>query len=91
MEGKFCDLDKDELISVHAKGRDRAWINKSIDQRELIGEIAPGFNEGISDSHIEFADVNVDNRADYLIIYGGGAIKAYLNNGNLPNPGDQRI
>ncbi|EYB21918.1 hypothetical protein FG05_11578 [Fusarium graminearum] len=82
---------RDDLISIDAKGRARAWLNKGLDQWESIGEIAPGLDEDLSDSRIEFADVNGDKRADYLIIYGGGAVKAYVNNGNLPNPGDRRI
>lgn len=91
---RFADLTgngRDDLISVDAKGRARAWINNGVGEWESIGEIAPGLDEDLSDSRIEFADVNGDKRDDYLIIYGGGAVKAYLNNGNLPNPGDRRI
>ncbi len=91
---RFADLTgegRDDLISVDSRGRARAWINKGDNKWEAIGEIAPGFDEDLSDSRIEFIDVNGDKRADYLIIYGGGAVKAYLNNGNLPDPGDRRI
>ncbi|CAG1976172.1 unnamed protein product [Fusarium graminearum] len=91
---RFADLTgegRDDLISVDAKGRARAWINKGDGQWEAIGEIAPGLDEDLSDARIEFVDVNADKRADYLIIYSGGAVKAYLNNGNLPDPGDRRI
>ncbi|KAI8409226.1 hypothetical protein FOFC_09061, partial [Fusarium oxysporum] len=91
---RFADLTgdgKDDIISVDAKGRARAWINKGVDKWEAIGEIAPGFDEDLSSARIEFADVNGDKKADYLIIYGGGSVKAYLNNGNLPNPDGKRI
>ncbi|KAG4252922.1 chitinase [Fusarium proliferatum] len=91
---RFADLTgegRDDLISVDSRGRARAWINKGDNKWEAIGEIAPGFDEDLSDSRIEFIDVNGDKRADYLIIYGGGAVKAYLNNGNLPDPGNRRI
>ncbi|KAG8666653.1 hypothetical protein FPOAC2_11769 [Fusarium poae] len=91
---RFADLTGngfDDLISVDAKGRARAWLNKGSDKWESIGEIAPGLDEDLSDSRIEFVDVNGDKRADYLVIYGGGSVKAYLNQGNLPNPGDRRI
>ncbi|KAM5388054.1 hypothetical protein ACJA88_001314 [Fusarium oxysporum] len=91
---RFADLTgegRDDLISVDFRGRARAWINKGDNKWEAIGEIAPGFDEDLSDSRVEFIDVNGDKRADYLIIYGGGAVKAYLNNGNLPDPGDRRI
>ncbi|RGP81306.1 chitinase [Fusarium longipes] len=91
---RFADLTGngfDDLISVDAKGRARAWLNKGNDKWESIGEIAPGLDEDLSDSRIEFVDVNGDKRADYLVIYGGGSVKAYLNLGNLPTPGDRRI
>ncbi|KAM0267389.1 hypothetical protein ACHAPA_005931 [Fusarium lateritium] len=90
----FADLNgdgKDDIISVDPRGRARAWLNKGVDTWESIGEISPGFDEDLSSARIEFADVNGDKKADYLIIYGGGSVKAYLNNGNLPNPGSDRI
>lgn len=50
-----------------------------------IGEIAAGFPDAdLSAARFEFADLNGDGSDDYLIIYGGGAVKAFLNNGNLP-------
>ena len=85
---RFADLTGDrkyDIISVDAKGRARAWQNKGLGEWEPLGEIAPGLDEDLSDSRIEFADVNGDKLADYLVIYGGGAVKAYLNNGNLPH------
>ncbi|KAM0399178.1 hypothetical protein ACHAPZ_007073 [Fusarium culmorum] len=91
---RFADLTgegRDNLISIDAKRRARAWINKGDSQWEAIGKIAPSLNEDLSDAHIEFVDINADKRADYLIIYGGRAVKAYLNNGNLLDPGDRYI
>ncbi|KAH7261771.1 hypothetical protein BKA59DRAFT_1822 [Fusarium tricinctum] len=91
---RFADLTgdgKDDIISVDSKGRARAWTNKGVDKWESMGEIAPGLDEDLSSARIEFADVNGDEKADYLVIYGEGAVKAYLNNGNLPNPGSNRI
>ncbi|KAI8711283.1 Chitinase [Fusarium sp. LHS14.1] len=91
---RFADLtgdSKDDIISVDAKGRARAWTNKGVDKWESMGEIAPGLDEDLSSARIEFADINGDKKADYLVIYGGGIVKAYLNNGNLPNPGNNRI
>ncbi|KAF5659012.1 chitinase [Fusarium heterosporum] len=90
----FADLTgdgKDDIISVDARGRARAWLNKGADTWQPMGEIAPGFDEDLSSARVEFADVNGDKKADYLIIYGGGSVKAFLNNGNLPEPGDKRI
>ncbi|KAH6949099.1 family 3 carbohydrate esterase, partial [Fusarium avenaceum] len=91
---RFADLTGngfDDLISIDTKGRARAWLNKGGDKWQSIGQIAPGLDEDLSDARIEFVDVNGDKRADYLVIYGGGSVKAYLNLGNLPNPGDRRI
>ncbi|KAH7303623.1 hypothetical protein B0I35DRAFT_342432, partial [Stachybotrys elegans] len=91
---RFADLTgngKADVIFVDGKGRALAWLNKGIADWESIGEIAPGLDEDLSSARIEFADVNGDKKADYLVIYGGGAVKAYLNNGNIPKTGDGRI
>lgn len=91
---KFADLDGDgkaDIISVDSKGRAQAWLNQGVDSWKSIGEIAPGLDEDLSSSRIEFIDVNGDKRADYLVIYGGGSVKAYLNNGNIPDAGKGRI
>lgn len=89
---RFADLTGDgkaDIISVDARGRARAWINEGGGKWNPVGEISAGWDEDLSSSRIEFADVNGDGRADYLIIYGGGAVKAYLNYGTLPNTGDR--
>ncbi|KAL4722684.1 hypothetical protein ACLX1H_010567 [Fusarium chlamydosporum] len=82
---RFADIDGDgraDIMSVDGRGRTRAWLNKK-GKFDDIGEISPGFNNDMSSARIEFADVDGDGLADYLIIYGGGAVKAYLNNGNI--------
>lgn len=81
---------KDDIIFVNAKGRAKAWVNNGDYTFTDMGEIAPGLDEDLSASKIEFHDVSGDGKADYLVIYGGGAVKAYLNNGNLPS-GNGRI
>ncbi|KAH7466503.1 hypothetical protein FOMA001_g15942 [Fusarium oxysporum f. sp. matthiolae] len=91
---RLADLDGDgkaDVVALGSKGRARAWLNKGVGNWEDIGEIAPGFKEDLSSARIEFADVNGDGRDDLLIIYGGGAVKAYLNNGNIPDVGKGRI
>ncbi|KAM0444978.1 hypothetical protein ACHAQK_002522 [Fusarium lateritium] len=91
---RLADLDGDgkaDVVALGSKGRARAWLNKGIGNWEDIGEIAPGFKEDLSSARIEFADVNGDGRDDLLIIYGGGAVKAHLNNGNIPDVGKGRI
>lgn len=91
---RLADLTGDgkaDIISVDAKGRAMAWLNKGLGSWDSIGEIAPGLDEDLSSASIEFADVNGDGKADYLVIYGGGAVKAFLNNGNIPDTGKDRI
>lgn len=78
-------------ISVDSKGRAQAWLNQGVDSWKIIGEIAPGLNEDLSSSRIEFIDINGDKRADYLVIYGGSSVKAYLNNGNIRDASKDRI
>ncbi|KAH6971314.1 hypothetical protein EDB80DRAFT_692629 [Ilyonectria destructans] len=91
---RLADLTGDgkaDIIAVDSKGRAQAWLNKGLGNAwESIGEIAPGLNEDLSSSRIEFVDVNGDGLADYLVIYGGGAVKAYLNNSNIPDAGKSR-
>ncbi|KAF4999623.1 hypothetical protein FGRMN_2371 [Fusarium graminum] len=88
---RFADLNgdgKDDIVSVDAKGRARAWINKG-SSFESIGEIAPGLDEDLSSARIEFADVNGDSYDDYIVIYGGGVVKAYLNTQNILTDGSR--
>ncbi|KAH6959267.1 hypothetical protein DER45DRAFT_594703 [Fusarium avenaceum] len=79
---------KDDIVSVDAKGRARAWINKG-SSFDPIGEIAPGLDEDLSSARIEFADINGDSYDDYIVIYGGGAVKAYLNTQNILTSGSR--
>lgn len=86
---RFADLNgdgKDDIVSVDAKGRSRGWVNKGL-SFEPIGEIALGLNEDLSSARIDFADVNGDGYDDYIVIYGGGAVKAYLNTKNILTDG----
>lgn len=87
---RFADLTgngRDDIISVSQHGRARAWLNQPDASWKSIGQIAPGPSEDLSGSRIVFADVNGDRLADYVVIYEGGAVKAYLNNGNIEGPG----
>ncbi|RYP53274.1 hypothetical protein DL768_001714 [Monosporascus sp. mg162] len=90
---RFADLDGDrraDIIFVDQVGAARAWLNQGDRMWNYAGEIAPGPSEDVSNSRIEFADVDGDGLADYLLIYGGGAVKAFLNNGNIPDRGRGR-
>jgi FG-GAP-like repeat len=84
---RFADLTGDgkaDMIYVDAVGRAFAWVNGGLGSWQNAGRIATiRADEDLSDSRILFADVNGDGRADYLIVYGNGAVKAWLNNGNV--------
>ncbi|KAE8363570.1 hypothetical protein BDV27DRAFT_158663 [Aspergillus caelatus] len=91
---RFADLDGDghaDIVSIDAQGRARGWLNKGGNKWDDLGEIAPGLDEDLSSSTIHFADVDGDKLDDFLVVYGGGAVKAYLNNGNIPDKGKDRI
>ncbi|RYP40437.1 hypothetical protein DL767_001673 [Monosporascus sp. MG133] len=84
---RFADLDGDrrvDSIFVDQVGAARAWLNQGDGMWNSAGEIAVGPSEDLSNSRIEFADVSRDGVADYLLIYGGGAVKAFRNSGNIP-------
>jgi hypothetical protein len=85
---RFADLDgdgRDDIVSVNIAGGARAWLNRGLGSWESVGEIAPGPNEDLSAARIEFVDLDGDGLADYVTIYGGGAVKAQLNLGNIPD------
>ncbi|KFX94360.1 hypothetical protein O988_06345 [Pseudogymnoascus sp. VKM F-3808] len=92
---RFADLTGDgraDLIYVDAVGRAFAWVNAGLGNWQKVGRIATiRDDEDLSDSRILFADVNGDGLADYLIVYGGGAVKAWLNNGNIGRQDGQRL
>lgn len=75
-----------DIVSIDARGRARAWRNMKNGKWEAIGEISPGLpDEDPSTSRFLFADLNGDGLDDYLIVDGRGAVKAFLNNGVLPD------
>ncbi|OBT67976.1 hypothetical protein VE03_01482 [Pseudogymnoascus sp. 23342-1-I1] len=93
--GVFIKISRDvraDLIYVDATGRAFAWINGGLGTWQKVGRIATiRADEDLSDSSILFADVNGDGLADYLVVYGGGAVKAWLNNGNIGRQDGQRL
>lgn len=84
---------KVSLADLNNKGRARAWFNDDGDGTGFreIGEIAPGPDEDLSASEVVFSDVNGDGYDDYLIIFHGGAVKVYLNTGNIDRDTDGRL
>ncbi|KAE8156106.1 hypothetical protein BDV40DRAFT_306398 [Aspergillus tamarii] len=90
----FADLDGDghaDMASIDAQGRARRWLNKGGNKRDDFGEIESGMAEGLSNSTIQFADVDSDKLDDFVVVCGGGAIKAYSNNGSTPDKGKDWI
>ncbi|RYP76005.1 hypothetical protein DL771_002077 [Monosporascus sp. 5C6A] len=47
--------------------------------------------KGVPGDKVHFADITGDGRADFLVIWDGGAVTAYLNNGNIPPKPGTRI
>jgi hypothetical protein len=80
-----------DIVVVDHNGRARAWVNRGQDSWDDVGEIAPGLDEDLTSSRIEFHDINGDGLDDYLVIYGGGAVKGYLNNGNIGKDNGKRL
>ena len=72
------------MIYVDPISRAYTQINNSPGTQENNGQIITiCANENLSNSRIELADMNRDSLADYLIIYRGCTVKAFLNNGAL--------
>ncbi|KAL4874211.1 hypothetical protein BJY04DRAFT_225286, partial [Aspergillus karnatakaensis] len=83
----FADIDgdgKDDYLVVDSDSSVRAWLNTGnipnagkgenwID----LGKIATGVEE--EGSKVQFADIDGDGLADYLVVYNTGAVKAWRN------------
>ncbi|WP_440070728.1 FG-GAP-like repeat-containing protein [Streptosporangium sp. OZ121] len=81
---RFADLNgdgRDDYLLVKDNGRVEAWLNVREADRvgwNFRGEVASG--SGPRD-HIRFADLNGDNRDDYLVVGDQGQVKAWFNSG----------
>jgi len=84
---RFADFDgdgRDDYLVVDPQhGAVHAWLNNGGDNGgggwRDIGQVAGG--TGAPLDQIQFADINGDGRADYLVVAGNGAIHAWINNG----------
>ncbi|GHA64384.1 FG-GAP-like repeat-containing protein [Streptomyces termitum] len=77
------DIDGDgraDYLAVDANGAVRAWRNTGLGSWEALGYIASG-SSAWTGGQVRFADVDGDGRADYLVLDGNGAVRAYLNRG----------
>ncbi|OBT80134.1 hypothetical protein VF21_00667 [Pseudogymnoascus sp. 05NY08] len=92
---KLGDGLADYLI-VYGGSAVKAWLNngnigRQDGQRLWDGPhvIAPGVAENDDGSKVRFADLNGDGFADYLVLYEGGAVDAWLNQQQIPPNGRQ--
>lgn len=93
-EIQFADLNGDgraDYLAVDANGAVRMYLNGGYINGKWdwidYGTIATGI--GAPGSHIQFADLNSDGRADYLAVDPTtGAVDMYLNGGGRPGKWD---
>ncbi|MEU7192987.1 FG-GAP-like repeat-containing protein [Streptomyces xinghaiensis] len=92
---RFADINGDgraDYVVVDDSGSVRAWTNGGpkpgggdwywTPQGTIAGGVgAPG-------SQIQFADINGDDRADYVVVNDSGSVRAWTNGGPKPGGGD---
>ncbi|WP_285483798.1 FG-GAP-like repeat-containing protein [Amycolatopsis sp. NBRC 101858] len=97
---QFADLNSDgraDYIAVNADSSATAYLNGGVAGGGPIpwtelGLIAGGVNGGLpKGATIQFADLNADGRADYLVIHPDSSVTAYLNGGVPTTPGSAPI
>ncbi|MFB9674776.1 FG-GAP-like repeat-containing protein [Streptosporangium vulgare] len=80
---RFADMDgddRDDYLILQDEGELRGWLNDG-DGRSWTwrGELNPGY--GYPRDWVRFADMDGDNRDDYVILQDKGELRAWLNNG----------
>ncbi|WP_255542185.1 VCBS repeat-containing protein [Micromonospora sp. S-DT3-3-22] len=85
----YADINGDrraDYLQVNADSSVQAWLNGGLGPAGWywtpLGTIALGVN--VPGSHIRFADVNGDGKADYLAVDGDSSVKGWLNGGQAP-------
>ncbi|QNP68820.1 VCBS repeat-containing protein [Streptomyces roseirectus] len=82
---RFADVDNDgkaDYLMVGADGSVHAYLNKG-------GKDAGGFEghhhfanaSNYAREYVQFKDISGDGKADYLVVYDQGAVRAWLNRG----------
>lgn len=82
---KYADLDgdgRDDIVWISPTGAATAWLNRNAGGKitwVYRGEIAMG--TGLGPDRVFFADLDNDQRDDYIVIRPDNAIDAYYNRG----------
>lgn len=84
---RFADIDgdrRDDYLVLEPNGSVKAWMNTGGDASGKPGwvsrgEIASG--AGLTNPNVHFADINGDNRDDYLVVELNRSVKAWINTG----------
>jgi len=85
---RFADVDGDSLadyLIVNDDGSVSWWrntgnLNKLASSRNFEDKRLFSASVGASWNNVVIADIDGDGRADYLILYSGGSLKAWKNN-----------
>ncbi|AQZ62544.1 unnamed protein product [[Actinomadura] parvosata subsp. kistnae] len=82
---RFADGDGDgaaDYLQVSVEGAVHAFLNRGGGGN---GSFEPRYDwahaSGYPREYVTFADISGDGRADYLVVYHGGAVRAWLNRG----------
>lgn len=94
---RFADVNgdgRDDVLRVGEAGEVHAYLNV-----RRTGSLQPDWEEklswapgvqGAKGADLRFADVDGDNRADYLMVGGDGSVHAYLNRGGKGGGGFEK-
>ncbi|MET8885400.1 GDSL-type esterase/lipase family protein [Streptomyces rubiginosohelvolus] len=86
---RFADVDNDnraDYLMVGGDGSVHAYLNRG-------GKGGGGFDKhhdfanasNYPRKYVQFSDISGDGKADYLVVYDGGAVRAWLNRGGNSN------
>ncbi|MEO3777487.1 FG-GAP-like repeat-containing protein [Micromonospora sp. B11E3] len=82
---RFADADGDgraDYLQVSVEGAVHAFLNRGGGGNGGFQARYDWANEsGYPRPYIQFADISGDGKADYLVVYQGGAVRAWLNRG----------
>ncbi|MFJ2158024.1 FG-GAP-like repeat-containing protein, partial [Streptomyces sp. NPDC087856] len=91
---QFADLNADrkaDYINVHPDTSVTAYLNQAASSSPKAGAIPwkelGQIASGVVGDRIQFADLNGDNRADYIDVHPDSSVTAYLNGGVSPSGG----